>query len=274
MRIIAKIEQDFLERNSNLPEKVIFESPKLNGGKKYISIIRRGDSEKNYYYYSQRMGKNSIRFILYDKSRPKPFCLLEHFEASRNQILQTAYSGSNDKDKPLIEICKDEVNEESMFDLEDTQRITLVRELGLGSQTNEVAFLYLVDVQGLKETEMDPQNEWEENVNHIWMTLEEVKSKGDWASYIIADSTRVLGTDKTSNGQVIAYSIEEEPVRFKALRRFELQRHCPKCGGTSFIMMKCRKSPQCTTECKGCGFKAPHSEFILKPKVNGVKELF
>jgi len=63
--------------------------------------------------------------------------------------------------------------------------------------------------------------------------------------------------------QVIAYSTEETP---------ELQKYCPMCGGTSFIMMKCRKSPQCTTECKSCGFKAPHSEFLLKPKVNYVKD--
>jgi len=218
MRIIAKIQSVFLKKNKDLPEEVIFESPKLNGGKKYLSIIRRGDSAENYYFYSQRKGKDSIRFILYDKSRPKPFCLLEHFEASRNEILQTAYSGSNDKPLPLIEICREEVNEESEFTLEDTERITLVRPMGLGSQTNEVAYLYLVDVEGLPNTPMVPENEYEENVNHIWMSLEGVKTKGDWASYVIADSTRLIDTDKTQNGQTVASTIEEKLEKLQATR--------------------------------------------------------
>lgn len=220
MRIIAKISPDFLERNKDLPEKVIFESPAINEGKKFLSIVRRGDSDKNHYFFSQRKGKDSIRFILYDKSKQKPFCLLEHFEASRNDVILSAYSGSNDKQKPLIEICKEEVNEESMFDLEDTNRITLVKPMGLGSQTNEIAYLYLVDVQGLTETEMNPQNEWEENVNHIWLSLEEVKQKGDWASFVIADSTRVINTDKTQNNQIVAkdFKIEEKLERLKARR--------------------------------------------------------
>ena len=207
MRIIAKISSEFLEKNIDLPEKVIFESPALQGGKKFLSIIQRGDSPENHYYFSQRKGKDSVRFILYDKSRPKPFCLLEHFESSQNKLVIGAYSGSNDKDKSLIDICMEEVNEESMFDLEDTSRITLVKPLGLGSQTNEIAHLYIVDVEGLKETSMNPQNEWEENVNHIWMSLEEVKRYGDWASYVIADSTRVIGIDKKQNNVAVAKTV-------------------------------------------------------------------
>jgi len=204
MKIIADINPDFLERNLNLPEKIIFQSPAISGGKKFLSVVRRGDSEENHYFYSQRNGKDSIRFILYDKTRPKPFGLLEHLESSQNKVLRSAYSGSNDKDKPLIEICKEEVTEESQFDLEDTNRITLVRPMGLGSQTNEIAHLYLVDVEGLSEAPMHPENEWEENVNHPWLSLEEVKEQGDWASYVIADSTRVLGIDKKQNNIIIA----------------------------------------------------------------------
>ena len=218
MRIIAEISEDFLKKNKDLPEEVIYKAPSIAGGRKFMSIIRRGNSPENYYFFSQRRGKDSIRFILYDKTRTKPFCLLQHLEASQNKIVTSAYSGSNDKDLSLIEICREEVNEESEFTLEDTKRITLVRPMGLGSQTNEIAYLYLVDVDGLSETPMQPENEYEENVNHIWMSLEEVKTKGDWASIVIADSTRILGTDKTSNGQIIAYTIDEKLARLKARR--------------------------------------------------------
>jgi len=207
MRIIAEITKDFLNRNLNLPEEEIYKTPAVNGGKKFLTVIRRGDSPANYYYFSQRLGINSIRFILYDKSRPKPFCLLEQLEASHNKLKIGAYSGSLDKKgyTPL-QVCREEVNEESMFNIEedDIGRITLVSVRSVGSQSNENAYLYLVDVEGLPEVGTNPENEWEENTNHHWLSLEEVKTKGDWASYIIADSVRVLNTDKTQNGQIIA----------------------------------------------------------------------
>ena len=82
---------------------------------------------------------------------------------------------------------------------------------------------------------MNPQNEWEENVNHHWLSLEEVKQKGDWASFVIADSTRVINVDKTQNNRIVArlfdyeelltveqndtaYSIEEKLKRLKIRR--------------------------------------------------------
>jgi len=193
----AKIEKEFLEKNKDLPETVVYQTPPIKGGKKFLSVIRRGDKPSNYYYYSQRVGKDSIRFLLYDANKKdKPFGVLEQFEASQNRTTVGAFSGS--MDKPNLtpkEICREEVNEESEYTVtkaEMNDRIFHLKNMRVGSQTNEVAYLYIVNVTGLKTTPKKPENEWEENTDTHWLSLEEIKDYCNWEAFIIADRAKAI----------------------------------------------------------------------------------
>ena len=106
----------------------------------------------------------------------------------------TACGGSIDKNLSYIEICQEEIREESGFDV-PLDRITYEGESIVSSQMNQICYCYSVDITGLKsgDTEADiynsicsPKDPDEFSHNKVvWKTPDEVMNTGDWKAIFI-----------------------------------------------------------------------------------------
>ncbi len=133
------------------------------------------------FYYAERLGKDSIAFILRDRNIGK-FGLVKEFKPPVNDFLVTAFGGSLDKNLPQIDLVRDEVREESGYICCD---ITYVGRSFVSTQMNQFCYLYLIDVTEAKKVTTEPQCDLEALSEVVWLTLEEVKRGDDWKAITI-----------------------------------------------------------------------------------------
>ena len=164
-------------------ETIIFQTP---GDKKFLKVIRKGTDESNYYYFSERNGRDSIAFILFD-SNTGFYTLLKQFSTSTHSWVIGAFTGSLDKpNSSVLDILIDEVREEAgyIIDSSDAQYLGLVP---VGSQTNEQVHLYIIDVSDLIQGDIEPENLWEENTEFIEATVDDILLGDDWRAALIVE---------------------------------------------------------------------------------------
>ncbi len=179
--------------------EILWESEEKNEqGEPFLTVKKA----RKYYIYSQRAGTDSIAFILIDNDLNLVGCISESkppFDERFNEKHMgiTAFGGSIDKDLSYIEICKEEVLEESGFYV-DIDRITYEGETIVSSQMNQVCHCYSVDITGLKsgDTEADIFNsileqdaikdvdEFKHN-KVVFKTPDEVMNTGDWKTIFL-----------------------------------------------------------------------------------------
>jgi hypothetical protein len=157
----------------------------------------------SYYCYSSRAGQDSVAFILYNDN-DKSFGLIEEIKPPLNERenkivrLCTAFGGSCDTNNTYEEIVKNEVLEESGYEV-PLDRIHHVSKTFVSTQMDQYCELFLVDVTDIDKTQKAEHeitfNELSEEQkknselyigNSVkWMNANELMDNNDWKSITI-----------------------------------------------------------------------------------------
>ena len=150
---------------------------------------------RDYYYYYSRGGQDSVFFILHDK-KSDMFALINEAKPPLDErtdskaMMTTAFGGSIDSTKSLIEIVQEEVKEEAGY-IVPLDNIHFVGKTLVSSQMDQIAHGYLVDVTNIPKTEVtefekpDATEEFSNN-SVEWMHPEDILETEDWKSLFIA----------------------------------------------------------------------------------------
>ena len=183
--------------------EILFQSDEKNHNGDSFFTVKRA---REYYIYGERVGQDSIFFVLLDRNTNK-YALISEAKPPLDErentkvMLTTAFGGSIDMDdKTPKEICQIEVLEESGFEV-PMDRITYVGKTLASSQMSQMALGFLVDVTGINKTQKaeyevgisdgqaakDP-DEFSRN-SVIWMSSSELIENSDWKSIFIYTKT-------------------------------------------------------------------------------------
>lgn len=135
------------------------------------------------YFYAERLGVDSVAFVLHDRNKGK-FGLVREFKPPIDDFLITAFGGSLDKDVPMGQIVKEEVKEEAGYDVIPAD-ISYAGRAFVSTQMNQWCYLYLVDVTNTKQGEREPETYLEADASVEWLYPEQIKSGDDWKAITI-----------------------------------------------------------------------------------------
>ena len=170
--------------------EVLWQSEELNhNGDPFFSVKKA----RGYYVYGERLGINSVAFILFD-NKTKKFCLINESkppmdETSKELVkMTTAFGGSIDSVHPEQQICQTEVLEESGYKV-PLDKIYPTGSTLVSTQMSQMCITYLVDVTGIKKThkaehEEDNDDAGQNSVH--WFSFNELVDNSDWKSIFIA----------------------------------------------------------------------------------------
>jgi hypothetical protein len=175
--------------------------------KKFIKVKK---CKNHNYFYSERLGIDSVGFILRNNETNKYGLILERKppldereKEIKNKIIKyhnneaylaTAFGGSNDKIdileyKKLSEeekikyfkkIVLNEVKEESGYQIK-IDNIKFIDKAFVSTQQNQFCYLYIVDITKVKKEKPDFETEMEALSSIEWLdTVEIVKNTYDW----------------------------------------------------------------------------------------------
>lgn len=168
-------------------------------------FLKEKSAKNTPYFYAERLGIDSVAFILIDENRQDKYGVINERKPSIDDriggglvFIETAFGGSNDGideetyinyDKPrkiehFRKLVQVEAREESGFDV-DMDRIRFISKEFVSTQMNQWAYLYVVNVTGLSSGKKDPQNAEEEMSEIRWKTLEQTKKMNDWKTKAI-----------------------------------------------------------------------------------------
>ncbi len=128
--------------------------------------IKEADNFGNKYYYAERLGKDSVAFILYN-AKTKWYGLIREYKPPIDEFLITAFGGSLDKPISKVAIVKGEVLEETGFEI-TIENIEYKGKIFVSTQMNQFCHLYLIDVTNAKNVGRQPQNECEAKSEVVW----------------------------------------------------------------------------------------------------------
>lgn len=191
---LAAVTDEFHQKMSRLKHFLVYRTPAFKRGKKYLSLISvkdPQDPEDPGYFYVQRLGRDSVAFLLYDSSgehggdNTYNWGVLEQYHSPIKRWVKGAFTGSMDKpDLDATAICVEEVIEEAGFKV-TPDRITEVAYLPVGANTNEQVHLFVVDVTGLPQDKAEPENIFEANTNIYWYDEQYVLQSCEWKAQLI-----------------------------------------------------------------------------------------
>lgn len=139
--------------------------------------------ENQGYYYAERLGVDSVAFILYDIDTDL-YGLINEYKPPINRFMVTAFGGSIDKSHGLINIVQEEVLEEAGYEVKHRD-ITFVDSCFVSTQMNQFCYLYLVNVSKDNYKGRQPQTKWEESASVVWLPEEAVLKIEDWKAKVI-----------------------------------------------------------------------------------------
>ena len=164
---------------------------------RFLNIKEVKDPENNVrgYQFAERLGKDSIAFILWD-SVEEQFLLNREFKPPLGEFILGAFGGSMDKDKSPEEIVIAEVKEEAGF-VVTKEQVYLVGEVMVSTQMNQFCKLYLVEVDKKNQDEREPENAIEEMATTEWVEWDEseLAKLRDWkplAIIFMAQGKKIL----------------------------------------------------------------------------------
>jgi hypothetical protein len=157
---------------------------------KFLNIKEVSDLEKGVrgYQFAERLGKDSIAFICYDRSTKK-YLLNHEYTPPTNEFLIRAFGGSLDKKISKNDIVKEEVKEEAGYTVIDSM-IYEVGSVFVSTQMNQRCYLYLVDITNAKQTGRSPENEVEKMATELWKEEIDVIKGDDWKSIVIIEKAK------------------------------------------------------------------------------------
>ena len=188
-RALSGVSEQFLEMASRLEDQVVYRSPKKKGTQPALTVHRQYDPDEaedpeEGYYFSERAGRDSVAFLLYDSKRDL-YGVLEQWHGPLHRFTLGAYTGSLDKDGLTpAQITQEEVVEEAGYDV-DFDRIHPLREMAVSGQTNEICHLFLIDVTGMEPQAPQPENIFEASVRRSWLPVSAVLERADWKAIMI-----------------------------------------------------------------------------------------
>lgn len=161
-------------------------------GNKFLQI-KEADNFGNKYYYAERLGVDSVAFILYD-SRDDSYGLINEYKPPVNQYMTTAFGGSLDKDASKEQIVKEEVLEEAGYKV-SLNNIEYLGKMFVSTQMNQYCHLYIVDITHSKYVGKQPQNETEAHSQVEWFfnKAEMINNLTDWKAITILSKLSLKG---------------------------------------------------------------------------------
>jgi SepF-like predicted cell division protein (DUF552 family) len=185
---IAAVTEDFKEKCVRLKDTLVFKSPAFKKGKKFLSmfVVKDPQDPKDPgYYYVERLGMDSIAFLLHDSNEEdKPYIVLEQYHSPRRIFQKGAFTGSMDKDGLTPEDTTiEEILEEAGYTITKDN----LHKVGLqtvGANTNEEVHLFIADITGLQRKKKESENIWEENTNLIKMSKDEILKNCEWRAIL------------------------------------------------------------------------------------------
>ena len=154
---------------------------------KYLQIKTYTKKDCNY-FYAERLGKDSIAFILRDFNTGR-VGLIKEFKPPIDQFLTTAFGGSLDKDIPLEAIVREEVAEEAGY---VDVCVTHLGKSFVSTQMNQFCHLYIVDVTHATKQEPNPQSELEKIASVKWVYPSEVVNGECWKAITILTKAGIV----------------------------------------------------------------------------------
>lgn len=190
---ISAIAQGFRALVSRLQSQRVYVAPMRKRAMPVITVYRQFDPIEDAtdpiagYYYSERAGRDSVAFLLFDADRPHaPYGALTQWHGPLRRFNTGAYTGSMDKPgMGMFGIAIEEVMEEAGF-LVTVDHVMHIKSVPVSGQCNEICHLFLVDVTGLPPRQIRPENPFEANTERPWLTREQVLLGLDWKAALIA----------------------------------------------------------------------------------------
>ena len=168
--------------------KVDSNTPELVYDTKFLQVFN-----DNGYTYSQRLGKDSVAFILYDRSNPKaPFGLITEYKPPIKSFLTTAFGGSLDKDATPAQIVLEEVREEAGY-IVTPSNIHQFGSVMVSTQSNQMCHLFIVNVENAEKCPTEPESLAEVFATTEWLSHEEVLKLQDWKAPTIISKFSKFG---------------------------------------------------------------------------------
>jgi len=160
--------------------KVIFETEQKNHEGKPFLTVKQTDG----YTYCERVGQDSIAFILYNRDTEEFGLIHEKKPPLGDDVyLTTAFGGSLDSDKSPLGICIQEVAEEAGYVVDETQVYALGR-LFVSTQMNQYCHLFLVDITNAITCERELSDS-EVGSEVIWCNIHSPQLLEDWKTLSI-----------------------------------------------------------------------------------------
>lgn len=193
-----------------ITQKVVWQSPRYKGGRKYLSIIESKDSEGSPFYHVQRTGRDSVAFCGFSQERPGELLCLKQWSAPYKQMVAGAYTGSLDKpEKDWIDITVEEVHEE-MGVLIPRDHVLVVGGEMVGGSSDETVHLALIDITGHMVGEKNPENIYEQLAQRLWLTIDEINEQCEWKAKLIA--ARYLQTMGSERQDLAPKTVDRTPL--------------------------------------------------------------
>ena len=163
-------------------DRLMFQTAEMaDNGDSWVRVYRTFDG----FYYSSRPGHNSVAFILVDHEN-KRIGLVECMHCPTDTRANRAFTGSMDVPPGIstTDVCIAEVKEEAGFNV-TYKNLELLGTFEVSHQTDEVAYLYVVDVTGLEQGEPQPQDFREEDQKVVW-----TDDTGDWKAILLIEHVK------------------------------------------------------------------------------------
>ena len=148
---------------------------------KFLQIKHYTDKNCNY-FYAERLGVDSVAFILHDK-QVGLYGLISEFKPPIDRFLTTAFGGSIDKDKPYEQIVREEVEEEAGY--RGDLIITARGKAFVSTQMNQFCYLYHVDVTNAEKCPTIPHTEMDKLATTHWLRKRDVMASDCWKAITI-----------------------------------------------------------------------------------------
>lgn len=145
--------------------KMLFRSEgQAKNGEPWIRVFQTHDG----FYYASRPGHMSVAFILIDQDK-KSFGLIECMHVPTHKKAVRAFTGSMDVPPGITaqQVCQMEVKEESGYSVTSLD-ITGIGSYEVGHQTDEIVWLFVVDVTGKIPGEPIPDDFREAAQRVVW----------------------------------------------------------------------------------------------------------
>lgn len=145
--------------------------------------MKEADNNGSKYFYAERLGVNSVAFILYNEATGL-YGLINEFKPPLGYNLVTAFGGSLDKEIPIEDIVIEEVHEESGYKV-NKEALTHKGTFFVSTQMNQYCHLYLVNINECDFIGRKPQNETEAASEVVWLAEKDIFKLQDWKAVTI-----------------------------------------------------------------------------------------